>query len=503
MTRILVAGGGISGLSTAYALMQQEPALDVLLLERSPATGGNIRTERIAGYTCECGPDGFLDDAPETMALVRDLALEPRLQRSRDAARRRFIVRHGRLCEAPTSPGTLLTSPVLSWAAKVRLAGEPFAARRVKDDESIHEFAVRHIGREAAEVLVGAMVSGIFAGDARALSLAACFPKMRALEDEYGSLVRGMAAMRRKRAGGGPAGPGGRLTSFDGGMSTLVEALTAALGSRVRTSSAVETIAPRRTGGYSIETAAGRLEADAVILTGPSVESASIVRPRDAVLADLLAGIPSAPLGVVALGYRAAALPDDGALNGFGFLVPRREPFRILGALWETSIYPNRAPAGRVLLRVMIGGAGDADAVGLGDEQLAEIVRRDLRGIMRIDAAPEFVRIIRHRRGIPQYVKGHLARISAIEERLRMHPGLYVAGSSYRGVSMNACIKDASATAVRVLGDLRRRRSVGEAAADDPIPQRRSLDVQQLRRFGLVPVRDSQRPGDHVRLDGL
>jgi oxygen-dependent protoporphyrinogen oxidase len=455
MTRIVVAGGGIAGLATAYALRRQEPAADVVLLERSTATGGNIRTERIGGYTCECGPDGFLDDAPETMALVRSLALESRLQRSRDAARRRFIVRSGRLCEAPTSPRTLLTSRVLSWPAKLRLAGEPFSARRTEEDESIQAFAARHIGREAADVLVGAMVSGIFAGDPDTLSLAACFPKMRKMEDAYGSLVRAMAATRRTRAGG-PAGPAGCLTSFVSGMSELIEALTAALGTTVRTSSAVRAIASRPGGGYSITAGGETLRADAVVLTGPSADSAAILRTCDPVVSDLLAAIPTAPLAVVGLGYRRDALPGDGALNGFGFLVPRREPFRILGALWETSIYPDRAPAGHVLLRVMIGGACDAGAVGLDDAALVRIVRRDLASIMRIDAPPDFVRVIRHRRGIPQYVKGHLSRMAAIDERLRTLPGLYLAGSSYRGVSMNACIKEASATAACVLEDLRR-----------------------------------------------
>ena len=457
MTRIVVVGGGIAGLSTAYALRKRQPGADVVLLERSPTTGGNIRTERIDGYTCESGPDGFLDDAAETMALVRDLDLVSRIQPSRDAARRRFVVRHGRLCEPPLSPGTLLTSPILSWQAKLRLAWEPFAARRVDDDESIYEFAARRIGHEPADVLVGAMVSGIFAGDPRALSLAACFPKMRALEDEYGSLVRALLAKRRKGSGGaGPAGPAGRLTSFIGGMSELVNALTGALGPIVRTSVAARAITPQPGGGYLLQTDTGMLHADAVVLTGPAAESAATVSACDGVLAEHLRGIPTAPLAVVALGYGAAALPDGGALNGFGFLVPRSEPFRILGALWETSIYANRAPDGHVLLRVMVGGACDPDAVALADDQLVDLVRRDLRAIMQIDANPAFVRIIRHRRGIPQYVTGHLARMAAIEGRLRNLPGLYVAGSSYRGVSVNACVKEAAATAAVVLEDLQK-----------------------------------------------
>jgi len=280
---------------------------------------------------------------------------------------------------------------------------------------------------------------------------------MRALEDEHGSLVRALLAKRRKGGGAaGPAGPAGRLTSFVDGMSELVSALTRALGPVVRTSVAARAVAPHAEGGYALETDTGMLHADAVVLTGPAAESAAIVSGCDQVLAGLLGGIPTAPLAVVALGYRAAALPDGGALNGFGFLVPRREPFRILGTLWETSIYANRAPDGHVLLRVMVGGACDPDAVALADDQLVDLVRRDLRAIMRIDANPAFVRIIRHRRGIPQYVKGHLARMAAIEGRLDNLPGLYVAGSSYRGVSVNACVKEAPATAAVVLEDLQK-----------------------------------------------
>jgi oxygen-dependent protoporphyrinogen oxidase len=453
MSRIVIAGGGIAGLSIAHALTKLDPAAEVIVFERSSRTGGNIRTDRIDGYTCEWGPDGFLDAAPDTLRLVTSLGLEPRLQRSSAAARRRFIVRRGRLCEVPTSPGSFLTSPVLSVHGKVRLMLEPFAAGRVDDDESIHEFAARRIGVEAADVLVGAMVSGIFAGDPRMLSLPACFPRMRELEDEHGGLVRALWALRRKRGdGSGVGGPRGRLTSFAGGMNELIDALTAALGGVVRTSAPVRTIAKRSApDGFAVATPDGIIHADALVLAGPGSETGAIVRDSDHILADLVAGIPTAPLAVVCLGYRTADLPAACPLDGFGFLVPRSEPFRILGTLWESSIYPGRAPAGRALLRVMIGGACDPDAVTLGDDDLLRIVRRDLAAIMGIANRPEFVRIIRHRRGIPQYVKGHASRLRAVDARLQALPGLYLAGNSYRGVSLNSCIAEAHGIAKGVL----------------------------------------------------
>jgi oxygen-dependent protoporphyrinogen oxidase len=282
---------------------------------------------------------------------------------------------------------------------------------------------------------------------------------MRALEDEHGGLIRAMLATRRHRGTAGA--PAGRLTSFVGGMTELVDGLSRALGGSVRTSSPVLRVGRgsemHRHGslsspeGYAVTTPHGTIRADAVVLAGPASEAAELVGGFDRTLAGLLDRIPTAPLAVVCVGYDAAAVAADCPLEGFGFLVPQPEPIRILGCLWETSIYPNRAPAGKVLMRLMIGGALDPAAVTLDDDQLLATVRRDLAATMSLSRAPEFVRIIRHRRGIPQYVRGHLARVQQIEARLQAHPGLYLAGNSYRGVSINACISDAGRIADMVL----------------------------------------------------
>jgi oxygen-dependent protoporphyrinogen oxidase len=462
MKRVVIAGGGIAGLSIAWAIGRRDPDAEVVVLERSPRTGGNIRSEHIDGYLCEAGPDGFLDNAPATLTLVRAIGLESRLLPSHDAARRRYIVRGGQLCEVPTSVGAFLKTPLLSARGKLRIACEPFARRRPDAEESIHDFARRRIGREAASGLVDPMVSGIFAGDASALSLRACFPRMWQLEEDHGGLFRALLATRRSRRREDAVGaPSGRLTSFVGGMTELTDALTRELGPAVRTSTPVAELCkhtPNAIGyrhssarRYAVRTTTGSIDADAVVLSGPAAESATILQGIDPVLGTLLQSIPTAPLAVVCLGYHAPAIASHCELDGFGFLVPRTEGIRILGALWETSIYTNRAPANKALLRVMIGGARDRQAASLPDGQLLGIVLRDLARTMGLSVAPEFVRIIRHPRGIPQYVKGHLARVHQIDTLLTAHAGLYLAGNSYRGVSMNSCIAEADRVAETVL----------------------------------------------------
>jgi len=463
MRRVVVAGAGIAGLSTAWMLKARDPRLEVVVLESANRTGGNIGTQRIEGYLCESGPDGFLDNAPATLALVRALDLDRRLQPSHDTARRRFIFRKGLLQEVPVSPLGILRSRLLTPGGKLRLALEPFAARRQDDDESIHRFAERRIGSEAATVLVGSMVSGIFAGDSRALSLRACFPRMRQLEDQHGSLFRALLATRRTRAKNDtPGAPAGRLTSFVGGMSDLIDALCARLGSAVRTSSPVVGIHRRDAPGrgrasYHVITADETVEADAVVLAGPSSATSRIVRQLDPELSLRLAQIDTAPLAVVSLGYDARAVKVCEGLRGFGFLAPRDQSVRILGTLWETSIYPDRAPEGKVLLRVMIGGACDRRAVALDDDQLLDAVRHDLASTMGVIAAPEFVHIVRHSVGIPQYVTGHTSLLGQIDERIARHCGLHVAGNSYRSPSVNACIAEGK----RIADDVMTQMSAG------------------------------------------
>jgi protoporphyrinogen/coproporphyrinogen III oxidase len=299
------------------------------------------------------------------------------------------------------------------------------------------------------------MVSGVFAGDAAALSLAACFPRMRRLEDEHGSLFRALIATRRSRNKGDAAGaPAGRLTSFAGGMTDLVDALWTRLDGAVRTNAPVLGLDHRRQ--FTVGVPGSSMHADAVVLAGPATESSRLLAECDSELSALLAGIPSAPLAVVSLGFDIGADPVLGNLRGFGFLVPRDQGIRILGALWETSIYPNRAPEGKVLFRVMIGGACDRAAVSLDDAALVGAVRHDLARTMRLDCAPEFVHVVRHARGIPQYVTGHLDVLDRIDRCLERHRGLYLAGSSYRSPSVNACIAEADRIASAVIAQLGR-----------------------------------------------
>jgi oxygen-dependent protoporphyrinogen oxidase len=255
-------------------------------------------------------------------------------------------------------------------------------------------------------------------------------------------------------------------------MEELIRGVVAALGPKVvRTSTSVFALRRGRAfhssarSGYAVLTSDGAIEADAVVLAGPAPGAADMVRTFDAPLSTLLAGIASAPLAVVCLGYDEAALAADrGPLNGFGFLVPRREGVRILGALWETSIYPNRAPAGKALLRVMIGGARDCDAVHLDDHSLLETVRTDLERTMGLRIVPQLVHIVRHARGIPQYTVGHVDRLQRIDALLEAHPGLFVTGNSYRGVAINSCVAEAPAVAARAIAYVTRQEGTGPSA---------------------------------------
>jgi oxygen-dependent protoporphyrinogen oxidase len=456
--KVVVIGGGVAGLATAFEL--RERGIASLVLERSPRLGGNIRTTREDGFTVEWGPNGFLDNVPETLDLVRRLGIEDRLQVSSDAARRRFLWRRGKLRELPESPPRFLLSPILSVRGRLRVLCEPFAkdAPGGVADESVHSFAARRIGREAADVLVDAMVSGVYAGDARRLSLRSTFPKMHAMEAEHGSLFRAMRARgkarreARKRGesppDGGPAGPGGTLTSFRDGFEELIRALASALPEEdVRTNAHVLELR-READAWRVVLERETLEAELVVLAVPAWAAAEVVHGLDRGLASELGDTPGAGLSVIGASWPETDLPEP--LAGFGFLVPRTEGLRSLGTLWDSSVFPGRAPAGRVLLRTMIGGAQDGAALWLSDEELVTAVLEDLQTTMGIEKPPDRTWVFRHPRGIPQYELGHGDRLRRIEERLADLPGLHLTGNSYRGISVNLCVVDARRTAEEI-----------------------------------------------------
>jgi oxygen-dependent protoporphyrinogen oxidase len=439
-SRWAVVGAGISGLANAFELLER--GREVVVFDRAPRAGGNIRTEREDGYVVEWGPNGFLDNVPETLDLVRRLGLEEELLVSSEAARKRYIFRGGRLHRVPESPPTFLRSPLLSPLGRARVLLEPLARGRPRHDETVHAFAARRIGWEAADVLVQAMVSGVFAGDARALSLRSTFPKMAAMEGAHGSLFRALVARRRAGAGGGgPAGPGGTLTSFREGMADLIERIAERLGDRLHLSTEVTAIAAED-GHYRL---AGPDETfERVVLACPARRAAQLLDGLAPDAAATLGEIPGAPITVVATAYDEAEV--GGPPDGFGFLAPPGQGLRILGCLWTSSIYPGaRAPRGSVLLRTMVGGARDPAAAGLEDGALLDTVAGDLRRAMGLAAAPRRHWIFRYPRGIPQYARGHGKRLREALSRLAPWPGIHLTGNSYRGISVNAVVAEAAA----------------------------------------------------------
>jgi oxygen-dependent protoporphyrinogen oxidase len=455
-TRVAIVGGGITGLATAAWLELDHGLDDALVLEAAPAAGGKVRTALEAGYTLEWGPQGFLDNAPDTLELAAAAGLAGELVKADGAAADRFILRAGRLRRVATSPPAFMASDILPLTGRLRLLGEPFARRRPDHDETVFDFASRRIGRQAAEVLVDAMVTGVFAGDSRKLSLAATFPKMAAMEAEHGSLTRAMLAKRRetKRSGrraGGPAGPGGTLTTFVGGMARLPEALVARLGERLALGRPVEALS-RDGRGFVLATPAGELRAEAVLLALEAPGAARLLAPLAPDAVAPLTAIPTAPIAVVMLGYRDPAAFGR-PVRGFGFLVPRGEAPGLLGTLYCHDIFPGQAPPGTLFLRAMVGGARDPEAAALPDEALLARVRSGLAQVLGGDPEPDRRWIVRWERGISQYELGHLQRVAAAEAATAA-AGLELAGSPYRGVSVNDCIRQARAAARRLAGRL-------------------------------------------------
>jgi oxygen-dependent protoporphyrinogen oxidase len=429
--RTIVVGGGIGGLAAAYRLARA--GQDVRVLEGSSRPGGIVRTEHRDGYLLEAGPNTVRPTAP-LWALVQDLGLGGEVLLA-DSRATRYVDFEGRLLAVPMSPWALARTPLLSAGAKLRLLTEPLRPRGASVDESVRDFVARRLGAEVADRLVEPLIAGIFAGSAQRLSLAAAFPRLARWERENGSLLAGALADRRLARSAPPLPKG--LLSFRGGLERLPRALAAALGDGFSPDVDVRRLLPG-TGRWQLETSVGLLEAERVIVTAPAWAAAPLIERFAPEAAEALAGIAHPPLATLHLSCPEAALARP--LEGFGHLVAPSAARRILGAVWSSSVFPGRAPAGRALLTVFLGGTRDPEVLALGDEDLSRLAARDLRaeGLLRAD--PETVMVTRYGRAIPQYERGHGDRMRRLTEAETRFPGLRLAGNYRAGVAVGDVI---------------------------------------------------------------
>ena len=459
--QIGVIGGGVAGLAAAHHLAAHPEArsgkLEVTLFESAPRLGGKVRSQASDGYLVEWAANGWIASRG-TLDLARSLGVSEAVRPAARSAARRYIVRGGRLHLLSPNPLGLLSSPLLSLPGRLRVLLEPFisAGARVPD-ESVEEFAARRVGPEAARVLASAAVAGIFGGDSREISMASAFPRLSELEARYGSVVKGLSAARRARRESCEGEPsGGGLLSFEGGMEEWARALAAPLGERARVSSKVAAVVEQPRGGVRLELASGpSLELDLAIVATDAGAAAPLVEPVCPETARLLPRIRSAGLAVVALAVPEDAFGAGG--DGYGFLVPRGEKLRVLGALWESNLFAGRAPEGQALVRVMLGGARDPEALDLADEELVRIALQDLERAVGLRAAPIRTWVVRQRAGVPQYRVGHAALLAEIDRAMAAHPRVLFTGSSYRGVAVSACMEDGARVAEAAITSLQRR----------------------------------------------
>ena len=464
--RIVVVGGGISGLAAAHFIRKiaarQGRPVRVDLFEEEGRAGGKFDAVQCEGYTVEAGPNGFLDSKPWTLDLVKDLGMEHELLPSDQSAARRFIFSRGRLHELKASPLSFFMGGPLSVLGRLRIVGEPLAAATpVGKDTSLAEFGRRRLGSESLERLLDPMVSGIFAGDPERMSLRASFPRIAELEEQYGSLTKAMFSIsaekkRAKKRGeeqgisSGPSGPGGVLTSFKKGVSQLTDRLAADLGENLHACAPVDHLMMDKE-GLKVNTQGELVDADSVVLATPADSAAMILKDIAPTSSQILSLIPYSPMAVVGVGYDLDALRDPPV--GFGYLIPRVENRRILGALWTSSIFPgHRSPDNKFLIRVMIGGARDHETPLLPDDELLAVVKAELAATMGMTAEPSFTTIIRWKEAIPLYTVGHLDRLADAEKALP--PGIVLAGNAYRGVGINDSVREAEVAAEKVMKSL-------------------------------------------------
>lgn len=479
--RLVVVGGGITGLAAANRAVEQAGTdVEVVLLEAGARLGGVIATEHRGPFVLEGGPDSFISEKPEAIALCRRIGLEDQLLPTNDANRRTLIVSGGKLIPlpdgfqllGPTRILPFLLSPVLSWRGKLAAAKDlvlPRGGPPPGGDESLASFVRRRLGAEVLERLAQPLVGGIYTADAESLSLASTMPRFLELERTHRSVILGLRAQAQRAGAAAASGTSGArfglFVTLRDGMSTLVAALAARLPEgtvRLRTPvRAVARAADGATdGAWRVALASGEeLAADAVIIASPAPAAGRLLREAEPALGDLLGNVTCASSAVITLAFRRDQIPNPP--RAFGFVVPGSEHRRVIAGSFTDVKYAGRAPADTVLLRLFAGGALQPQQFALDDEALVRAARDELRELLGIAAEPILTWVQRWPESMPQYRVGHAGRIAEAERRAAALPGLALAGNAYHGVGLADCVRSGEAAADAMAGFLAGRRAAG------------------------------------------
>ena len=443
--RIVIIGGGISGLSAAYYL--SKAGIRPTLIEKADRLGGIVKTEFAHGCILEGGPDSFMTAKPWCMELIREVGLGDKIINSNDHLRKTYILKKDKLIPlpdglmmmVPTKIMPLVRSPLLSWGCKIRMGLETLRRPTGKRaDRSVHDFLVDHYGEEAVDYLAEPLLAGVYGGDPKQMSANSVLARFVEMEEKYGSLSRGTLAAPKPKG----SGPGGSLfRTLKDGLSELIDKLAPKAGViHGRAEGLV-----RRGQGFCVRVNGDWMDADQVIVATPAYVAADLLKRDAPEMSALLDTIPYSSSATISVGYRKASF--DRPLNGFGFLIPKKERRTITACTWVNNKFSGRAAEGVVLLRCFLGG----DAINDGDESLAAKVRGDLERIMGVRAEPFFHSISRWPRSMAQFTVGHQQRIAELEQRKSQAPGLYVIGNGYQGVGLPDCVKAGKDAAAKII----------------------------------------------------
>ncbi len=461
MIKVAIVGGGISGLSAAFHLEKERAngaQLEYKLFESAGRLGGSMYSEHIDGCVVEAGPDSFLSEKPAASVLAKDLGIADQLIGSNDAQRKTYILVKNRLVEMPDGlmfmvPTKIIPtalSPLFSWSTKFRMGMELLhPPRPMHNDETVAELVERHFGPEMVDRLADPLLSGVYGGDASQLSARAVLQRFVEMEEKYGSLSRAMlAAHKRMKEAMKNAPPRPLFTSMKNGMQQMVDAIIARLTpSSIRLNTSVRSIG-FLDGGWAIALDSGTEKFDALIMCTPARVAGKLLEQVNPEFARDLQDIPYSSSVTMTMGYKMSDLKK--LPPGFGFLVPRSAGRRMLACTFVHCKFPHRAPADKGLIRCFLGGANDEAVLNLSEDEIARMVRKDLKEILGLEAKPRFTRIYKWRGAMAQYTRGHLARVGRIEQAAAELPNFAIAGNAFRGIGVPDCIRTGADAAVKI-----------------------------------------------------